>query len=170
MKIGISGIALIKEFEGLRLEAYKCPAGVWTIGYGTTRNIKEGMRITEFGAEYLLREDLNWVEDTILLSVKVPLTQTQYDALCSFIYNVGGGAFRASTMLRLLNNGDYEGAKGQFARWNKSDGKVLAGLVRRREAEAELFATEAPLPLEKPKGLLGALLGLLRAILAKRGA
>jgi GH24 family phage-related lysozyme (muramidase) len=136
---GVSDLSLIKEFEGLRLEAYLCPAKVWTIGYGHTKTAKPGMRITEGGAEALLRHDLEWVESTINKHVKVPLTQNQYDALASFIYNVGAGAFRKSTLLRLLNQGDYDGAAGQFQRWNKAGGQVLKGLTRRRKAEAEKF-------------------------------
>ena len=100
------------------------------------------MRITEGGAEALLRHDLEWVESTINKNVKVPLNQNQYDALASFIYNVGAGAFRKSTLLRLLNQGDYTGAAGQFQRWNKAGGKVLRGLTRRRQAEAEKFRDE----------------------------
>ena len=138
----VSDLSLIKEFEGLRLEAYLCPAKVWTIGYGHTKTAKPGMRITEGGAEALLRHDLEWVESTINKNVKVPLTQNQYDALASFIYNVGAGAFRKSTLLRLLNQGDYDGAAGQFQRWNKAGGKVLRGLTRRRQAEAEKFRDE----------------------------
>jgi lysozyme len=139
---GVYDLSLIKEFEGLRLEAYLCPAKVWTIGYGHTKTAKPGMRITEGGAEALLRHDLEWVESTINKNVKVPLTQNQYDALASFIYNVGAGAFRKSTLLRLLNQGDYTGAAGQFQRWNKAGGKVLRGLTRRRQAEAEKFRDE----------------------------
>jgi lysozyme len=135
----VHDLSLIKEFEGLRLEAYLCPAKVWTIGYGHTKTAKPGMKITEGGAEALLRHDLEWVESTINKHVKVPLTQNQYDALASFIYNVGAGAFRKSTLLRLLNQGDYDGAAGQFQRWNKAGGKVLKGLTRRRKAEAEKF-------------------------------
>jgi lysozyme len=138
----VSDLSLIKEFEGLRLEAYLCPAKVWTIGYGHTKTAKPGMKITEGGAEALLRHDLEWVESTINKNVKVPLTQNQYDALASFIYNVGAGAFRKSTLLRLLNQGDYAGAAGQFQRWNKAGGKVLRGLTRRRQAEAEKFRDE----------------------------
>lgn len=130
---------LIRAFEGLELKAYKCPAGVLTIGYGHTKTVTAGMVITEEEAEALLREDLLWVEETINNKVTVPLTQSQYDALASFIYNVGSGAFTKSTLLRKLNTGDYVGASAEFKRWNKADGRVLKGLVRRRKAEQELF-------------------------------
>ncbi len=130
---------LIRAFEGLELKAYKCPAGVLTIGYGHTKTVTAGMVITEEEAEALLREDLLWVEETINNKVTTPLTQSQYDALASFIYNVGSGAFTKSTLLRKLNTGDYVGASAEFKRWNKADGRVLKGLVRRRKAEQELF-------------------------------
>lgn len=136
---GVQDVSLIKEFEGLELEAYLCPAKVWTIGYGHTKTAKPGMKITPAGAEHLLRLDLEWVESTINKNVKVELTQNQYDALASFIYNIGGGAFKKSTLLRKLNAGDFEGASAEFPRWNKAGGKVLKGLTRRREAERKLF-------------------------------
>lgn len=163
MKIGQQGLELIKSFEGLELTAYLCPADVWTIGYGHTKTVKAGMRITERGAEELLKQDLAWVETAIDTYVTVALTQPQYDALCSFIYNVGGGAFRKSTLLKKLNAGDYEGAQGQFKRWNKASGKVLKGLTRRRTAEQELFGT--PSALATPPASVAPLTALLRAIL-----
>ena len=167
MKIGKQGLTLIKEFEGLRLKAYLCPAKVWTIGYGHTDTAKKDMVITERQAERLLKGDLGWVEATIANSVVVPLTQQQYDALCSFIYNVGSGAFRRSTLLELLNAGHYVAAEDQFKRWNKASGKTLSGLTRRREAERALFASEPNATSPAPtQGLLAALLEALRAILS----
>lgn len=137
---GVKDVELIKEAEGLRLEAYlPTPNDVWTIGYGHTKTAKPGMRITKAGAEALLLHDLAWVEATIDKYVKVPLNQNQYDALASFIYNVGASAFRKSTLLKLLNAGDYEGAAEQFPRWNKQKGKVLRGLTARRQKEKTLF-------------------------------
>ena len=137
---GVKDVELIKEAEGLRLEAYlPTPNDVWTIGYGHTKTAKPGMRITKAGAEKLLLHDLAWVEATIDKYVKVPLNQNQYDALASFIYNVGATAFRRSTLLKLLNAGDYEGAAEQFPRWNKQKGKVLRGLTARRQKEKTLF-------------------------------
>jgi lysozyme len=133
------GLDLIKSFEGLRLSAYKCPADVWTIGYGTTAGVKPGQSITKERAEELLREDVKRFEAQVLRLVKVPLTQGQHDAMVSFVYNLGAGNLSNSTLLRLLNAGDDAGAAAQFDRWNKAEGKVLAGLVRRRAAERALF-------------------------------
>lgn len=138
----VRDVSLIKEFEGLYLEAYLCPAKKWTIGYGHTKTVKPGMKITEAGADALLRHDLAWCEDAVNDNVKVPLTQNQYDALVSFIFNVGAGAFKRSTLLRKLNAGDYAGAANEFPRWNKGGGRVLRGLVRRREAERKLFLSD----------------------------
>lgn len=130
----------IKRWEALRLEAYlPTPNDVWTIGYGHTHTAKRGMRITEEYAEQLLRRDIRWVEDTLNTYVKVPLTQKQYDALASFVFNVGSSAFRNSTLLRKLNSGDYRGAAQEFPRWNKQKGKVLRGLTRRRKDEQAIF-------------------------------
>ncbi|MDB9983435.1 lysozyme [Candidatus Pelagibacter sp.] len=171
MIIGKRGLELIKEFEGLELEAYLCPAKVWTIGYGHTKTVRKGMKVTEKQAEALLKKDLERVEKAIETNVKVPLTQNQYDALCSFIYNVGGGAFQKSTLLRLLNAGDYEGAQAQFQRWNKASGVVLKGLVRRRAAERALFISkDAPVSRNPFVALLEALSALLSAIFKNKGA
>ena len=133
------GLDLIKSFEGLRLSAYRCPADIPTIGYGTTAGVKMGQTITKERAEELLCEDVKRFETQVLRLVKVPLTQGQFDALTSFVYNLGAGNLSNSTLLRLLNAGDYAGAAAQFERWNKAGGKVLAGLVRRRAAERALF-------------------------------
>lgn len=143
MEVSKRGQALLHHHEGLRLEAYLCPAGVWTIGYGTTRidgrPVRPGERITKAEAERLFREDLRRFEKSVSSLVKVPMTQGQFDALVSFAYNVGVNAFRNSTLLRLLNKGDFQGAADQLPRWNKGGGKVLTGLVRRREDERQLF-------------------------------
>lgn len=135
----LKNVEIIKKWEGLYLEAYYCPANVLTIGYGHTKTVTPGMRITEAGAEELLRQDMEWVEDAVNKAVKVPLTQDQYDALCSFTFNVGAGALRKSTLLRKLNAGDYEGAANEFPRWNRGGGRVLQGLVNRRADEQKLF-------------------------------
>lgn len=136
----VKNIDKIKEHEGLRLQAYlPTPNDVWTIGYGHTGSAHKGMVITEERAEALLRQDIAWVEDAINKNVVVPLTQNQYDALASLVYNIGAGAFAKSTLLRMLNMGDYAGAAEQFLRWNKQKGKVLNGLTRRRQEERELF-------------------------------
>lgn len=139
MKISQAGLDLIKEFEGFEPEAYLCPAGIWTIGYGHTGDVSEGQTITEEEAEELLRQDVAFAEDAVTDYVEGDLTQGQFDALVCFVFNIGAGAFRDSTLLRLLNQGDNEGAAEQFLRWNKAGGKVLSGLTRRREAERELF-------------------------------
>jgi len=132
-------IDLVKSFEGFKSEAYKCPAGVWTIGYGTTENVQPGDTVTEQQAEAMLLEDLMEASKAVDDLVDVQITQAQYDALTSFIYNVGREAFRNSTLLKLLNAGNYDGAAKQLPRWNKAGGQVLAGLSRRRAAEAGLF-------------------------------
>lgn len=139
MRTSENSLALIRQAEGLRLRAYKCPAGVWTIGFGTTAGVKEGQVITKERAEDLLRDDVKRFEDQVLRLVKVPLTQGQLDALVSFTYNLGAANLSNSTLLRLLNAGDYKGAAAQFDRWTKAGGKELPGLVKRRAAERALF-------------------------------
>lgn len=135
----VKDVSLIKEFEGLKLKAYQDVVGVWTIGYGHTHTAKPGMVITAGEAERLLRVDLDWVEAAINKNVTVKLTQNQYDALASFIYNVGATNFRRSTLLDKLNDGDYAGASAEFRKWNKAGGKVVRGLTRRRKAEEAWF-------------------------------
>lgn len=132
---------LIKSFEGLELEAYLCPANVWTIGYGHTKGVKEGDKITKEQAEKLLEEDLAFFRNGVKRLVKVALNKNQFGALVSFAYNLGLGSLESSTLLKMLNAKDYQGAADQFLRWNKSKGKVLTGLVRRREAERAVFLT-----------------------------
>ena len=141
MKTGSKGIDLIKHFEGCELEAYKCPAGVWTIGYGHIKGVKEGMTITEHQAEEMLKSELHEYEGYINNLVTVELNQNQFDAMVSWVYNLGGGNLKASTLLKVLNAGDYAGVPAQMMRWNKAGGKVLEGLTRRRQAEADLFGT-----------------------------
>ena len=133
------GLALIRQFEGLRLLAYKCAAGVWTIGYGSTAGVKPGQSITKERAEELLREDVSRFEAAVSRLVTVPLSQGQFDALVAFAFNCGEGALERSTLLRLLNAGQYAEAALQFGRWVKGGGKELPGLVRRRAAERALF-------------------------------
>lgn len=139
MKTSKRGIDLIKKFEGCSLISYKCPAGVWTIGYGHTNGVKKGQKITEKQAEIFLREDIKKFENGVKKAVFVPLTQNQFDALVSFTYNCGLGAFKNSTLRKKLNAKDYTGAAKEFLRWNKSNGRVLDGLKRRRNAEKDLF-------------------------------
>ena len=140
MKISQEGIALIKKFEGCKLESYLCAANVPTIGYGSTKGIEMGMTISQERAEELLLEDLEVYEDAVKKAVTVPLHQHQFDSLVSWTFNLGGANLNASTMLKVLNKGEYEEVPAQIKRWNKAGGKVLQGLIRRREAEALLFA------------------------------
>lgn len=138
--VSIENLEFIKKHEGLRLKAYKpTPRDVWTIGYGHTKTAVKGMMITEKEAEKLFRGDLAWVRKAIATEVTVPLTQPQYDALASFVYNLGATNFRTSTLLRKLNASDYVGAANELPRWNKQKGKVLRGLTKRRAAERVLF-------------------------------
>ena len=137
MKLSDTGQDLIKHFEGLELKAYKCPAGVWTIGYGHIKGVSEGDEITALTANRMLIEEMVEYENYINNAVKVDLTQNQFDAMVSWVYNLGSGNLNASTLLKVLNSG---GVPAQMLRWNKAGGKVLEGLTRRRQAEADLFA------------------------------
>ena len=139
--INQAGIDLIKRWEGLRLEAYICPAGVATVGYGSTGDhVYLGMTITEAEAERLLRLDLQRFEDSVSKSVKVTLNDNEYAALCSFSFNVGCGAFESSTLLRRLNAGEPKERvfSEELPRWSKANGQTLQGLLNRRNAEIEL--------------------------------
>lgn len=135
-------VNLIKKFEGFRKDAYLCPAGIWTIGYGTTKDVKQGDKCTEQDAEQYIQRDLEEFAKAVNENVKVPLTQNQFDSLCSFVYNVGIGAFKKSTLLTKLNNKNYTEAADQFLRWNKAGGKELTGLTKRRQAERDLFVKD----------------------------
>ena len=139
MKTGKKGLELIKHFEGCELKAYLCPAGVWTIGYGHTKGVKEGDVITAEEANEMLLAELDEYEGYVNNLVEVELNQNQFDAMVSWVYNLGGGNLKASTLLKVLNAGDYDGVPAQMLRWNKAGGKVLEGLTRRRQAEADLF-------------------------------
>ena len=139
MKTSAEGLALIKKFEGLELTAYQCAAGVWTIGYGHTKDVQEGDEWSEAHADHMLEVELEEFEEYINDNVTVALSQNQFDALVSWVYNLGPANLKASTMLKVLNSGDYEGVPAQIQRWNKAGGKVLEGLIRRRKAEALLF-------------------------------
>lgn len=145
MKSSQKLVDLVKSFEGLRLEPYKCSAGVPTIGYGTTKypnGVFVGMQdpeITAGYAEQYLKHDLGKFEAGVTKVVTVPLSQNQFDALVSFSYNLGLGALKGSTLLKLLNAGKPSEAAKEFPRWNKAGGKELAGLTKRRLAEQALF-------------------------------
>ena len=142
MRLNERGLELIKSFEGLKLKAYLCPAGVPTIGYGCTEGVKMGMTITLEQAESMLLAELEEFDAGVTKLVKVELTGDEHSALVAFAYNVGLGALKSSTLLKMLNAGDKAGAAEQFLRWNKAKGKVLAGLTRRRKAERALFLGE----------------------------
>jgi lysozyme len=137
--ISENGLAIIKRHEGLRLSAYKCPAGVWTIGYGHTRTAKPGMKISESKAIDLLRDDL--LHPTVIVDrIKVPLNQNQQDSLISFIFNVGSGNFLKSTLYKKLQADPNDPDIAiQFSKWVYGGGKKLPGLVKRRAEESELY-------------------------------
>lgn len=138
-QINREGLELVKRFEGCKLRAYTCPAGVLTIGYGSTGpHVKPGMVITQQQADELLRSDLRRFEDYVAEHC-APASDNQFAALVSFAFNVGEGALAKSTLRRCHMAKDYEGAAKQFARWNKAGGKVLKGLVNRRAAEEALY-------------------------------
>ncbi|MBT2116403.1 lysozyme [Dyella sp. LX-66] len=139
------GVALIKQFEGLRTCAYLDAAGIWTIGYGHTgEEVRSGLRIDATQADVLLREDLGSAEEAVRAWVTQALAQASFDALVSFVFNVGATAFAGSTLLRKLNDGDMEGAAAEFERWRYAGGRVLPGLLRRRIAERTLFLSPHP--------------------------
>ena len=142
MKISLEGLSLIKKFEGCRLEAYYCSGGVLTIGYGHTGGVKETDTITQEEADKLLKGDILKFEQYVEDNVMVELDQSQFDALVAWTFNLGPGNLRESTMLKKLNNGDYESVPFEMRRWNKAGGKTLDGLIRRREAESLLFESK----------------------------
>ncbi len=149
MKISQAGLGLIKRFEGCELEAYQDAVGIWTIGYGHTGpDVHEGLKITQAQADAILAKDVERFASGVAANVRVALTQSEFDALVSFAFNVGLTAFRTSTLLKLLNdNSDRSVVATQFLRWNKAGDKVLEGLTKRRNAEKELFLSKAPHPL-----------------------
>ena len=142
MRTGRDGVELIRHFEGCRFDAYLCPAGVWTIGYGHTAGVKEGDSIDQEAAEAFLIEDLETFEQAVTRLVGVPITQQQFDALVSWTFNLGAGNLAESTLLKKLNNYQYAEVPEQMMRWVRAGGKVLDGLVRRRAAEAALFQSK----------------------------
>lgn len=148
MKISPRGIDLIKKCEGFRSRSYLCPSGVPTIGYGHTKGVYLGMVCTEAEAQEWLEEDLAYFSKIVEDHVQVPLSATQFFALVSFVFNVGALNFISSTLLKLLNKGDYEAVPGQLRRWvygrnPKTRAKIkLKGLVKRRELEIELWESK----------------------------
>lgn len=134
--------ALVARFEGFSADAYLCPAGVLTIGYGHTHNVKEGMTITKERAMTLLSLDLFERKKAIEQLVRVPVTEGQVIALLSFVFNVGVGNFEKSTLLKKLNAGNYEGASREFSKWIYANRRPLKGLMDRRKIEREYFDGE----------------------------
>ena len=139
MQISKEGIDLVKKFEGCKLEAYQCAAGVWTIGYGSTHGVEKGHVWTQEKAETMLIDELKEYGSYVEELVTIPLNQCQFDALTSWTFNLGPSNLKTSTLLMILNQGIYEEIPFQIKRWNKVNGQVNDGLIRRREAEALLF-------------------------------
>ena len=134
-------IGLIKKWEGLRLTAYQCSAGVWTIGYGSTGpGIAKGVTWTQAQADKRLDDDLRRFAGGVFAAVSRPATPAQLGAMISLAYNIGIGAFRSSTLLRKFNAGDVIGAGDQFLRWNRAGGKVIEGLTNRRRDELAVYS------------------------------
>jgi lysozyme len=143
MKTNKAGIDLIESFESCQLKAYKCPAGVWTIGFGHTNGVKEGQTISRIQAIELLASDLHKFEVGVSVLIKSQLTENQFSALVSFTFNVGIGALQRSSLLNVINKNPNDNfIDFEFNRWNKANGKVLAGLTRRRKAESKLYFTK----------------------------
>lgn len=138
--INAAGTALVRAYEGLRLDAYQDTSGVWTIGYGHTRGVKSGDCISTAQAEQFLDVDLAEAERAVAELVRVPLTDNQFSTLVSFVFNTGEGAFAKSTLLRKLNEGGYGLVPACLKSWIFDDGRVLPGLVRRRAAEVALWS------------------------------
>lgn len=159
MRMSAEGLALVKEFEGLRLKSYRCPAGIWTIGYGHTSSagaptVDSGLEITKEEAEAILRRDMVQYEDGVKKLVKVELSQGQFDALVDFAYNAGVGALAKSTLLKKVNAEKFDEVPAEFMKWTRGGGKELPGLVRRRRAEVKLWRnldTEKPISVEESR-------------------
>lgn len=139
MQYSKQGIALTESFEGLRTTAYQDQVGVWTIGYGHTKGVHPGMTCTEEQANQWLQEDACDCENDVNSHVKVALNQNEFDALVDFCINLGGTSLNTSTLLKLVNASDKTDAAKEFEKWDHAGGKVVAGLLRRRQAEENLF-------------------------------
>lgn len=136
-------LELIKSFESFRAVAYQCPGGKWTVGYGTTDGIKQGDTITQEEADTFLARDVARAAESVKSLVHTPLNQNQFDALVSFVYNVGSGNFAKSTLLRRINDGRWDWVPGEFMKWIYINGNPSNGLRRRRKDEVKLFLTGA---------------------------
>lgn len=139
LSISVAGLALIQQFEGTRTEAYSDAVGIPTICTGSTKGVYLGQTATLAECEERLSEDVSYAGEAIRKGVRVKLTQDQYDALVSLVFNIGPGAFSRSTLLKRLNDGQCRVAADEFLRWRYAAGKPLRGLLKRRQAERELF-------------------------------
>jgi len=140
VKLNTAGYDLIKQFEGCKLIAYKCPAGIWTIGYGHTKDVKQGDKISQHQADILLGSDVEIFENYVSDLIKgCECTQNQFNALVSFAFNLGNGNLKTSTLMRKFKAKEYDAAAKEFLRWNIAGGKGLDGLTRRRNAEMNMF-------------------------------
>jgi lysozyme len=154
MHMSQAGIdALLKKYEGCKLKAYRCPANVCTIGYGHTSaagapEVKDGMSITQEQADIILKADLVRYENAVSEMVQQPLTQHQFDVLVDFAYNAGIGALKSSTLLKKVNAGDFDAVPAELMKWTKGGGKVLPGLVRRRQAESAWWSSGDDHPID----------------------
>lgn len=165
MYISQQGIDLLKELEGFCAEAYKDSGGIWTIGYGTTGDwITDQSKITKEDAEKLLRHDIARCETALQNNVKVHLDQTEFDALCCFIYNVGVQAFKDSTLLKIVNQAHFDQVPAQLRRWNKVKGEINKGLINRREKEIELWNQPSPTILQQTKTWFNHALNVIKTI------
>lgn len=139
MQYSQSGLKLTEQFEGVRLQAYQDQVGVWTIGFGHTRNVTSGMTCTPIQAEQWLLEDVQQCVDSLNAHLHISVTQNEFDALVDFAFNLGIGALLESTLLKYVNAGKFELAANEFQRWDRAGGKEVAGLLRRRLAEKQEF-------------------------------
>jgi lysozyme len=141
VNINAAGLDLIKKFEGCKLKAYRCPAGVWTIGFGhTSKSVKQGQTISQHQADTILASDIEKFEEGVAdLTSKTTLTENQFAACVSLAFNIGITRFASSTLYKKLMKGDVEGAAKEFSKWTLAGGKRMPGLVKRREAEMALF-------------------------------
>ena len=140
MRLNLRGLDIIRRFEGLKLEAYQDPVGIWTIGYGHTGpEVVKGLKVTEQEASEQLIRDINTTERQLDKALKVVLNRNQYSALVSLVFNIGIGNFQKSTLLRVLNEGDYGKAAKEITRWTYAGKSQLLGLIKRRAEEKMLF-------------------------------
>lgn len=141
MRTSQQGKDLIKKFESCKLDSYICPSGLWTIGTGHTQGVIKGMNITQEQADIFLASDLKTAENGVLMAVKKPILQNQFDALVSFAFNVGNGAFKSSTLLKFINQNPQDTRiAGEFKRWVYGSNKVaLPGLIKRRREESDMY-------------------------------